>query len=61
MAQLRYLGTIVTNLTLIQEEIKKRLSSGNACYHSVHDLLLSHLLPSYNTLDHNFACGSLWL
>jgi hypothetical protein len=30
---------------LIQEEIKRRLNSGNACYHSVQNLLSSHLLP----------------
>jgi hypothetical protein len=29
------MGTTVTNQNLIQEEIKRRLSSGNACYHSV--------------------------
>jgi hypothetical protein len=29
---------------LIQEEIKRRLNSGNACYHSVHNLLSSRLL-----------------
>jgi hypothetical protein len=29
---------------LIEEEIKGRLSSGNACYHSVHNLLSSSLL-----------------
>jgi hypothetical protein len=27
-----YLGTTVTNQNLIQEEIKRRLNSGNACY-----------------------------
>jgi hypothetical protein len=42
--QFRYLGTIVTNQNLIQEEIKRRLSSGNACYHSVQSLLSSRLL-----------------
>jgi hypothetical protein len=31
---------------LIQEEIKRRLNSGNACYHSVH-LLSSRLLSKY--------------
>jgi hypothetical protein len=30
---------------LIQEEIKSRLNSGNACYHSVQNLLFSRLLP----------------
>jgi hypothetical protein len=29
---------------LIQEEIKRRLISGNACYHSVQNLLFSRLL-----------------
>jgi hypothetical protein len=29
---------------LIQEDIKRRLSSGNACYHSVQNLLSSDLL-----------------
>jgi hypothetical protein len=34
VAQFRYLGMTVTNQNLIQEEIKRRLNSGNACYHS---------------------------
>jgi hypothetical protein len=34
----------VTNQNLIQEEIKRRLNSGNACYHSVQNLLSSRLL-----------------
>jgi hypothetical protein len=29
---------------LFQEEIKSRLNSGNACYHSVQNLLSFHLL-----------------
>jgi hypothetical protein len=35
VAQFRYLGTTITNLNLIQEEIKRILNSGNSCYHSV--------------------------
>jgi len=35
MEQLKYLGTILTNKNSIQEEIKSRLKSGNACYHMV--------------------------
>ena len=41
--EFRYLGT-VTNQNSIQEEIKSRLMSGNACYHSVQNLLSSSLL-----------------
>jgi hypothetical protein len=44
VSQIKYLGTIVTNYNLIQEEIKRRLNFGNACYHSVQSLLSSHLL-----------------
>jgi hypothetical protein len=44
VSQFRYLGTTVTNQNLIQEEIKKRLNSGNAFYHSVQNLLSSRLL-----------------
>ena len=40
----RYLGTTLTNKNCIQEEIKNRLQSGNACYHSVQNLLSSILL-----------------
>jgi hypothetical protein len=38
------LGTTVTNKNLIQEEIKRRLNSGNTYYHSVQNLLSSRLL-----------------
>jgi hypothetical protein len=44
VSQFRYLGTTVANQNLIQEEIKRRLNSGNACYHSVQSLLSSRLL-----------------
>jgi hypothetical protein len=40
----KYLGTTLTNRNSIQEEIKSRFKSGNACYHSVQDLLYSSLL-----------------
>ena len=40
----KYLGTTLTNKNCIAEEIKSRLRSGNACYHSVQNLLSSRLL-----------------
>jgi hypothetical protein len=42
--QFKYLVTTLTNGNSIQEEIKRRLNSGNACYLSVQDLLSSSLL-----------------
>ena len=44
MEHFRCLGTILTNHNSIQEEIKGRLKSGNACYHSVQNILSSSLL-----------------
>jgi hypothetical protein len=44
LSQFKYLGTTVTNQNLIRKEIKRRLNSGNACYHLVQNLLSSHLL-----------------
>jgi hypothetical protein len=39
VSQFKYLGMTVTIENLIQEEPKKKLNSGNACYHSVQNLL----------------------
>jgi hypothetical protein len=33
--EFKYLGTNLTNQNSIQEEVKSRLKSGNACYYSV--------------------------
>jgi hypothetical protein len=44
MEEFKYLETILTNQNSIQEEIKSRFNSGNACYHSVRNLLSSKLL-----------------
>jgi hypothetical protein len=70
VAQFKYLGMTVTDQNLIQEEIKRRLNSVNACYHSVQNHLSSRLLSkkqnkkqkkNYDTQKCNFACGSLWV
>jgi len=45
MEGFKYLKTTLTNQNYIQEEIKSRLKSGNAYYHSVQNLLSSSLLP----------------
>jgi hypothetical protein len=44
VSQFKYLGTTVTNKNVIPEEIRRRLNSGNAYYHSVQNLLSSRLL-----------------
>ena len=47
MEELKYLGTTLTNQNSIAEKIKSRLKSGNACYHSVQNLLFSRLLSKH--------------
>jgi len=42
--ELKYLGANLTNQNYIQEEIKGRPNSGNACYLSAQNLLSSSLL-----------------
>jgi len=42
--EFKYLGKTLTDQTFIYEEIKSRLKSGNAAYHSVQNLLSSSLL-----------------
>jgi hypothetical protein len=44
MARFKYLGKKVTNQNFIQEEIKRRLNSGNACYQSFQSMFSSRLL-----------------
>jgi len=42
--EFKYLGTTLTIQNSIREKIKSTLRSGNACYHSVQNLLSSRLL-----------------
>jgi hypothetical protein len=39
VVKFKYLGTTLTNQNDIRDEIKNRLNSGNACYHSAQNLL----------------------
>jgi len=45
--EFKYLGTTLTHQNSIQEEIKSRLKSGNAFYHSVQNILCSSLLSKH--------------
>jgi hypothetical protein len=44
VAKFRFLGTTVTNKNSIEEKLKRRWNSGNACSHSVQNLWSSRLL-----------------
>jgi hypothetical protein len=46
MGVFKYLGTTLTFQNSLQEEIKNKLKSENACYHSVHNHLSSSLLST---------------
>jgi hypothetical protein len=39
--RISWINATITTQNLIQEEIKRRLNSGNACYHSVQNLVSS--------------------
>ena len=59
--EFKYLGTTLTNQNYFQEEIKSRLKLGNACYHSVQNLLSSSLLSKNLKINYNFACCFVWM
>jgi len=45
--EFKYLGSNLTDLNSIEEQIKSRLNSGNVCCHSVQNLLSSSLLSKH--------------
>ena len=45
--ELKYLGKHLTKQNYVQEEIKSRLKSGNACYHLVQNLLSSIAIQKF--------------
>jgi hypothetical protein len=44
VTKFKYMGTTLTDENCMNEEIKARLNSGNACYHLVQSFLTYHLL-----------------
>jgi hypothetical protein len=57
-AKFKMSGNNTNRSNCLQEEIKGRLNSGTACYHSVQSLLSSHLLSRNVRLEymkHNSA------
>jgi hypothetical protein len=60
VAQFKYLEPTVTNQNVIQEEIKRRLNSGNACYHSVQNFSSFRLVSKNVKIDSIKLQFSLW-
>jgi len=55
---------MIINQNSIQEEIKGRLKSGNACYHSVQNLVFqfaTQKFKNYDIRNYNFAFCFVWV
>jgi hypothetical protein len=63
LANFEYFGTTGTNQKLIQKEIKRRLNLGNACHHSVQNLLSSWFLSKNvkGRMYEAITSGFVWL
>jgi hypothetical protein len=65
VAKFKYMGTTLTNQDDICDEIKSRLNSGNACYHSAQNLLSSRLISKNLKIKNikycNFAGCAVWV
>jgi hypothetical protein len=63
--QFKHFGTTLTNQNFIREQIKSILKSGNACCHSVQNLLSSSLLSrkrkDKDIQNYNFVCCFVWV
>ena len=57
----RYLGATVTNTNDVREEIKRRISMGNACYYSIEKILSSLLLLYYQWWPRWLKRQGAWL
>ena len=56
MEQLIYLRTALADQNYIQEEIKSRLNSGNACYHSVQNPVCYHKYKYQDKQNSHCVC-----
>jgi hypothetical protein len=52
VAKFKYLRTSAANQNCINYEVRSRLNSGNTCYHSVKNLLSSHLLSENHNMQY---------
>ena len=59
--EFKYLGTTLTYQNSIAEEIRSRLRSANACYHSVQNLLSSRLLSKNLKIKIYRTCCFAWV